>query len=125
MKSMRCENCRNAPERLYWRRNRRVCLNCATLNPTFGRIQDVDHVNFLDPVNQPNALGTSTQRARDCVYCGSPTYSRFKHYGPRGTKIIFACGWGHAGYWMDRKDSEGDLADGEAYVRRSLGMRST
>jgi hypothetical protein len=124
MKPEKCSNCGNV-EVLYWRKERRVCQHCAALNPGWGRIVDVDHVNFLDPINQPNALGTAVSRKSPCVYCGLGTYSRYRNITSKGHKIIFACGWGHAGYWMDRQTEKSRLAQDEAYVRRSLGMGPT
>lgn len=120
-KPAKCENCQNTAY-LYWRKHRRVCQHCAALNSTWGRIQDAEHVNFLDPINQPSALGDNVAKQQPCVFCGCRTYSRYKFISDKGHKIIFACGWGHAGYWMDRKTEEASLQKDEEYVRRSLGM---
>lgn len=112
-----CDICRNESP-LYWRRSYRLCEHCAALHENYSRVRMKDP-NFLNPMNQPNALNNRPYpKARPCVWCSVSSRSLFRW---KGTEIS-ACGWGCAGYWMDREMDRDALREGVEYVKRSLGV---
>lgn len=132
-----CSGCGNFYDRLYTRsrsyagrQGARVCVHCIDLQIRSGGRgggrggQDVER-----PRNQPTPT-TMHGVPGPCVYCGNhdarPKYT-FQN------QIFSACGWGHAGLFMDAvmdlivgpegsEQERRELIEGEEYVRKSLGF---
>lgn len=125
----RCSRCRNQMDRLYVRQGgKRLCHHCIDLETESshsGRGSYRSSRPKVAPRNQPAPLQGKWNRAEPCVHCGENAYPRYAFLG----KEIAACGWGCAGAWMDREMErvlgpieDAYLAEGVAYVRRSLGL---
>lgn len=131
----KCARCKNLYDRLYYRKSAmvidRLCVHCIELEATdpkrrTGRGGARDGGDVARPYNQPRAIETHGASMDICPWCGN--YARPK-YGLLDYRFK-ACGWACAGQWMDWVMDEilGDpwlaqeLAEGEEYVRRSLGL---
>lgn len=127
-----CHRCGNRYGALYIRRasgaNQRLCLHCVQLEAT-GKVhtgrgggrrwgRDAER-----PYNQPSPYRMHGNKPRSCVECGSPAIPMYLFYG----HSFQACGWAHAGSWMDWVmeqilEAEPSPEDLE-YVRQSLGLK--
>lgn len=113
---MKCQRCTNEADRLWIRAESHLCDHCVDLDEDSGRARG--RVRDGNPRNQPKPIKTSGGPAK-CVWCPSFCYPTYAWRG----KIIHACGWGHAGLWMDAQmEAEMEEPIDEDYVRRSLGM---
>lgn len=117
-----CNACGNVAV-LYIRKKRMLCEHCCDLQSGATRATSSTSpvLRRGNPMNQPDAITTTALRSA-CVWCTASCSPRYRWRD----KIIAACGWGCAGFWMDREmereAAEEGLDEGEAYVRRSLGM---
>lgn len=79
-----------------------------------------------EPLNQPKPMEMHG-KLEPCVWCGSYAQPKYRWHK---TGAISACGWAHAGLWMDRimgadkirEEKDQELAQGIDYVRKSLGV---
>jgi hypothetical protein len=114
-----CDRCKNPDQVRYPRRRLLFCAHCCDLDDgSSGRIQFRDgYARAGNPRSQPARIGEERSRKAPCVHCGVPaTCISSWPYGPP----VRACGWGHAGLWMDQ------ILDAEQldwkYLYDSLGM---
>lgn len=97
-----------------------MCANCCDLD-----LGETGMVYFRDgyqrdgnPRSQPNKASIAREKL-PCVYCKIATLNRYSW----NSELIPACGWGHAGLWMDVQiDTEQGLD--MDYVFKSLGVDS-
>lgn len=95
-----------------------MCANCVDLDQgETGRVAFRDgYRRDGDPRSQPAQYSPrSNAPYLDCAWCKAPTQGRYQWR----TGLIPACGWGHAGLWMDVQIDEGIDMD---YVFKSLGV---
>lgn len=117
-----CNSCGNE-EWLYVQNRTWACMNCIDLGNAHGRMRAR---NPIDPINQPGPLTTAAVTRKPCVWCATSTPVTYRWPGvdPHGVRntVIYACGWGCAGFWMDAQTEAQRVIEDEAYVRQSLGM---
>lgn len=124
-----CSNCGNNVTHLYTRGRtkppKKLCAHCIDLErQRSGRMTEGRHNQGGEPRNQPTPT-TMHGKMEPCRWCGQPAAPKYAW----GLDTFTFCGWAHAGLWMDQQmgpdplDQEDlELAEGEAYVRRSLGI---
>lgn len=101
-----CDSCQSEVY-LYPRGRALVCRGCAELGQAPGRFKTATRmphyveVNLRDnPISQPQVLASHGNG--NCVHCSAscaPTYAW-------QDTVAYACGWGHAGFWMDAQIAE-------------------
>lgn len=126
MNGGKCDRCTNVYSKRYIRSRGRtgsvkmLCRHCIDLEEkSSGRESFGLQPQEGNPLNQPAPI--SMHGGLDaCTWCGQPATPKYLW---NNQKVTF-CGWGHAGLWMDREMDkiDDDLIEGEAYVRRSLGV---
>lgn len=97
-----------------------LCANCIDLEEgqQTGRGRHRDGLRRDgDPRSQPRKAYESKKLA-PCVECQYPTGGRYE----LGELTVVACGWGHAGLWMDAYIESNTDVDMD-YVLKSLGVQ--
>lgn len=126
----KCNNCQNHYDRLYLRgkSKKTLCIHCCELEAGTGKVtgRGAGHrgTSTLRPLNQPAVVNMFSGSKR-CRWCGTDASPSYSFYG----YTFNACGWAHAGHYMDwlmdellPSVADRELEEGEAYVRRSLGV---
>ena len=94
-----CDFCRSETY-LYPRLKKLSCRGCIEMGVAPGRLRTSRTATReddlkLNPLSQPSPV--TSHRGGNCVYCSIDCNVA---YAWQNT-VAYACGWGHAGFWMD------------------------
>lgn len=126
-----CARCEITHEVLYVRSaGQRLCIHCVDLEATgkkhTGQGGGRRGADEERPYNQPTPVKLHSGKRELCPWCARMASPVFDFYG----YTFNSCGWGCAGLWMDWVavqlhgpiQEARELAEGEEYVLRSLGV---